>query len=218
MTTTSRARKPIELARMHRERIRSGAALLFCWGCAAATSPSVAYIPTEPGDMAADSDTGEWSKITEQCGVPGYRSSIICLRAAPQARFALSLVQHFFDAVASGDARRIRSLLDSSAVVFDARGRERPFDAAWSERLRKFDYRKTLGVRVFWLPHVTVAARVTVLPAPLRAAPDEIIVVVPIETTQIDGQRLFGQQLWFRMRQSERGLKITGCWEDFTAE
>lgn len=201
--------------------IRSTLVSLVAIGCAAPPSPPRTYIPTEQVHTMATRGPGSWSSLGRPPSASTRGGIVVSRDLAPNHAAAVVLVRRFFDAVTRSNVDAIRALSTTNAVAFDGR-RERPLDSAWMARLRRVDYRALRERSVFWEPSISLFVGASdPAPndaAPLRAEDQSIIVRVPIEPTQLDGQLLFGPVVWLQLEPTADGLKISGYKEDFVFE
>jgi hypothetical protein len=141
--------------------------------------------------------------------------------AAPDA--AVAVVRAFFEAVRRGDMPALRHTLSADATfapIGTTAGQ--PAEAQWNRRMRKIDYR-TLGGSALFLENNIEMYRYADLddlvgdrPArPALMTAHDVLVRVPIVTTRIGVDRVFGDEIIFVLRRADRTYRIQGVFEDF---
>ncbi len=152
-------------------------------------------------------------------------SALVSLREPASLEGALEIVRAFFHAVRHGDMPALRQTLwpDASFAPLGAAGGP-PADAQWDRRLRKFDYRILSGSTLFLDSSVEVYRYddfdhlVGDRPSrPALMTRNDVLVRVPIDTTRIGVDRVFGDEMQFVVRQVDRTFRIQAIFEDFQA-
>jgi len=141
--------------------------------------------------------------------------------AAPDA--AVAVVRAFFDAVRHGDMPALRQTLSADATFAPTSAAAgQPAEAQWDRRMRKIDYR-TLGGSPLFLENNIEMYRYDDLddlvgdrPArPGLMTVHDMLVRVPITTTRIGVDRVFGDEIIFVVRRVDGTYRIQGVFEDF---
>lgn len=150
-------------------------------------------------------------------------AALVALREPVAPDAALEVVREFFQAVRRTDMPALRLTISpeaTAAPIGAAAGP--PADAQWDRRLRKFDYR-TLGGSTLFLDSAVEIYRYGDLdnlvgdrPArPSLMAPTDVLIRVPIATTRIGVDRVFGDEMLFVVRRVDRAFRIQAIFEDF---
>jgi hypothetical protein len=107
--------------------------------------------------------------------------------------------------------------LDAGPIGARARGRG-PLVEGWRQRLRAHEYARTAGLELVrperierWTWDELGASGAPARPADMR--PDELYVRVPVEVTQIAGEKLFDEVIVLVLRRDEGRYKIAGYGE-----
>jgi hypothetical protein len=194
-------------------------------GCAAkppalrfATSNEPDGGPRRPPAVAVDPSF----QLPPPTGQASVETGILVLQAPANIQAARGKVREFFQAVVAEDTELLDELLDEQAWVQDntsgARQRARAF---WRARLSRLEYEALAGQLIYRESEVeTYLAEDALRLAELRRlkmAPedDDVVLRVAIATPRIGSARLFGDEVVFLMRPSQKGYTIAEILEDF---
>jgi hypothetical protein len=118
-----------------------------------------------------------------------------------------------------GSLEALVALLTLDAGPMGARARGRgPLVEGWRQRLRAHEYARTAGLELVrperierWTWDELGAPGAPARPADMR--PDELYVRVPVEVTQIAGEKLFDEVIVLELRREEGRYKIAAYGE-----
>jgi hypothetical protein len=147
---------------------------------------------------------------------------LLVLQAPANMQAARATIRQFFQAILAEDTALLERILDEQAWVQDDKsGARQRAGAFWRARLSRLEYETLAGQLVYRESEVQTylaedALRLGELRR-LRMAPedDDVVIRVPIATPTVGSTRLFGEEIVFLMRPSQKGYIIAEILEDF---
>lgn len=181
--------------------------------------PTAKPAPRKPDGVAVDLEGTLPGTVTSARTEAGF----VALREPIAQDAALEAVRAFFQAVRQGDMPALRQTITPEASFSPiGSGSGGPADAQWERRLRKFEYRN-LGGSPLYLDSAVEIYRYADLdevigdrPArPALMTANDILIRVPMATTRLGIDRVFGDEIQFVVRRADRAFRIQAIYEDF---
>jgi hypothetical protein len=145
---------------------------------------------------------------------------VVALREPLSKDAMVAVVRAYADGFLKEDIDALRSLLASDAMWLAPQGTpsvSTNIVEVWQTRLRNFDYARLAGAEIFRADKIEVLTfdeTKDVRPPLMR--PDDIYVVVPIQTPRVGTDAFFPERVSFLLRRDKARYVIIGLGEDFT--
>ena len=152
---------------------------------------------------------------------------MVTLQAPLSVEAAHDTVSRFFDAVTREDITAMSAIVRFSAIVQDTGGGSGPRSHAaltlWRQRFAKREHQPLASRTVYRRGDVTTFRGESLDSLPLEVrhldpmdatAPSDVVLRVPISTTAIQNERLFGDELFFWLRREGDHYQIYRMAED----
>ena len=175
--------------------------------------------PRRPDGVAIDLEASLPAPVSRASTEDG----LVALREPVSQDGAIEVVREFLHAVAHTDLPAVRRLLTSDATAAPiGTPAGPPAEAHWDRRLHKIDY-KSLGTTPLYREsaieiyrHGDLDHEVGDRPArPSIMGLGDVLVRVPMATTRIGADRVFGDEMLFVLRRVEHAFLIQAVFEDF---
>lgn len=152
---------------------------------------------------------------------------LVTLRTPLGIDRALVMVQELFRAVVVEDGDAVKQLLDKDARAITGAsgggsGQTHKVEDFWQNRFRKLDYTKLAGDLIYRDTELTIYRAEDALDTPPHPAihldalrGNDVIIRVPILTTRIGADRLFGDEIVLWLRRDGDHYRIYRMLEDF---
>jgi hypothetical protein len=197
------------------------AGLALSLGCAA-TAPTFetsATLPDEPR-YPAGADIESPTTLPAPAARGNTGDGLVVLQAPTDPRRARATVEAFFRAMVEESPSALESVLAPQALV-QAGSRREPARTYYLARFMRLDYRTLRGQSLFHPGEVDVWERTEqseLQPSqpPLDLAPGEVVIRVRNTLSWAGRQRLFGDELLFRLGPNGAGYVIVEIVEDFS--
>lgn len=176
-----------------------------CGGAGAGTGSAAPIGTGEPPRRAPGVAVDPVSELPEAGGRAEASESIVVLEPLPPAEAAVDVVDGYFDAIRDGDDSRLQGLLARDARFDDLAGDgDGDAQSHWQQRSARHDYTRLAGARLQRSPEAEIihggddgGARRP--PFPLERE-REVAVHVVMLVTHLGQRRVFGDEVWFRLR------------------
>lgn len=198
--------------------------VLFVAACASTPPQGSANPPrSDPRERAPAVALDPRAPLPEAEALARTEAGVVVLNAPHNCAVARDTVRRFFQAVMTEDLIRLETLLDPGAQVSsDSRGTRWQAFTFWRLRFSRLDYAELAGRIVFQDSAVeTYSAEDLAAIEPFRKIsvdlePSQVLVRTPIETTTVDGQRLFGDEMAFVLAPDKKAYTIVHIVEPFS--